>query len=226
MKPYIICHMMSSIDGRIDCDMTEQLEGGDDYYRILEQLNVPTRISGKITAERHFALSGSFVAKNTEPIKQDTFWKAVESKNGYSVVMDTKGTLLWSNDEQIDGKPLVCALSQKVSKEYLHYLRQRNISYIVAGENHIDLNKITEILANEFDSPRIAIIGGGAINGSFLTAGLLNEISLILAPGIDGRVNQPCLFDGLKETESPIKLKLVECTPINNTLWIRYKVKK
>ena len=24
-KPYIVCHMMTSLDGRIDCAMTEQL---------------------------------------------------------------------------------------------------------------------------------------------------------------------------------------------------------
>lgn len=24
-KPYIICHMMTSVDGRIDCNMTEHL---------------------------------------------------------------------------------------------------------------------------------------------------------------------------------------------------------
>lgn len=28
-KPYIIVHMMTSIDGRIDCDMTAQLTGND-----------------------------------------------------------------------------------------------------------------------------------------------------------------------------------------------------
>ena len=37
MKPYIICHMMASIDGRIDCDMTEHI-GGNEYYEALEQL--------------------------------------------------------------------------------------------------------------------------------------------------------------------------------------------
>jgi len=26
-KPYIVCHMMASVDGRIDCAMTEQLPG-------------------------------------------------------------------------------------------------------------------------------------------------------------------------------------------------------
>ena len=34
-KPYIICHMMSSVDGRIDCAMTEQLKGVEDYYETL-----------------------------------------------------------------------------------------------------------------------------------------------------------------------------------------------
>lgn len=26
-KPYIICHMMTSLDGRIDCAMTSKLKG-------------------------------------------------------------------------------------------------------------------------------------------------------------------------------------------------------
>lgn len=34
-KPYIICHMMSSVDGRIDYAMTEQLKGVEDYYETL-----------------------------------------------------------------------------------------------------------------------------------------------------------------------------------------------
>ena len=46
-KPYIVCHMMTSLDGRIDCAMTAQLPGVDDYYRTLEALNVPTTVSGR-----------------------------------------------------------------------------------------------------------------------------------------------------------------------------------
>ena len=34
-KPYIICHMMTSVDGRIDCAMTEQLPGVQEYYDTL-----------------------------------------------------------------------------------------------------------------------------------------------------------------------------------------------
>lgn len=50
-KPYIICHMMSSVDGRIDCAMTEQLKGVEDYYETLAKLDADTTVSGKRTVE-------------------------------------------------------------------------------------------------------------------------------------------------------------------------------
>ena len=33
-RPYIICHMMASLDGRIDCDMTEQIDDTNHYYAV------------------------------------------------------------------------------------------------------------------------------------------------------------------------------------------------
>lgn len=35
-KPKVIVHMMMSLDGRIDCSMTEQLRGTDEYYSTLD----------------------------------------------------------------------------------------------------------------------------------------------------------------------------------------------
>lgn len=49
-KPHLICHMMTSLDGRIDCTMTAKLRGVDDYYATLDALDAPTRISGRVTA--------------------------------------------------------------------------------------------------------------------------------------------------------------------------------
>ena len=37
-KAFVVCHMMASVDGRIDCDMTEQI-GSDGYYKALAALN-------------------------------------------------------------------------------------------------------------------------------------------------------------------------------------------
>ena len=54
-KPYIVCHMMASVDGRIDCAMTEQLPGVQEYYATLDALEAPTRVSGRVTAELEMA---------------------------------------------------------------------------------------------------------------------------------------------------------------------------
>ena len=66
MKPYIVCHMMSSVDGRIDCDMTERI-GGDEYYTALAQLNCDSELSGKITMQMHYALPEPFIPPETRP---------------------------------------------------------------------------------------------------------------------------------------------------------------
>ena len=60
-KPYIVCHMMMSIDGRIDCGMTVQLAGNSEYYETLAALDAPTRVSGRVTAQLEMA-SGEFHA--------------------------------------------------------------------------------------------------------------------------------------------------------------------
>ena len=68
IKPYIVCHMMTSVDGRIDCAMTEHLPGVQEYYDTLDALDAPTRISGRVTAELEMALPGKFEAKTAEAL--------------------------------------------------------------------------------------------------------------------------------------------------------------
>ena len=65
-KPSIIVHMMTPVDGRIDCEMTAQLAGEPEYYSTLDSLNVPTRISGRVTAETELTRGGKFNSQNKE----------------------------------------------------------------------------------------------------------------------------------------------------------------
>lgn len=82
-----------------------------------------------------------------------------------------------------------------------------------------------EILRMEFGVERMAVLGGGHINGGFLAAGLIDEVSLLLAPGIDGRKGQTALFDGIPDMDRmPVRLSLGSVEHVaNDTLWIRYK---
>lgn len=172
-KPYIVCHMMTSVDGRIDCAMTEHLPGVQEYYDTLDALDAPTRISGRVTAELEMALPGKFEAKTAEALGKEAFSKAADAK-GYEIVVDTRGTLLWGESAE-DERPLLILTSEQVSKEYLAYLNGKHISWIACGKEHVDLKRACEILAAEFDVKRAAAVGGGHINAGFLAAGLLER---------------------------------------------------
>ena len=184
-RPTIVCHMMTSVDGRIDCAMTAKLRGVDDYYATLEALEAPTTLSGRVTAELELALPGRYAPKDPTPIGHEAFAKNRDAA-AYEVVVDTKGTLLWPDDADAE-KPHLILTSAQAPKEYLDYLTARSVSWVVCGETRIDLPRAMETLAAEFGVKRLAVVGGPTINTAFLAAGLLDEISLLIGLGVDGR---------------------------------------
>lgn len=219
-RPYIICHMMTSVDGRIDCAMTEQLPGVAAYYDTLAALDAPTRVSGRVTAQLEMAQAGTFTCAQAEPIGKEAFSKQADAP-GYEVVVDTRGTLLW--EESQEERPLLIVTSQQASRAYLAYLESRHISWIACGENAVDLPRACELLALHFGVKRMAVVGGGHINAGFLAAGLLDEISLLIGAGIDGRDGMAAVFDGLPMDRPVTPLKLSDVrTCEDGAVWIRY----
>ena len=101
MRPTIICYMMTSLDGRIDCAMTEQLKGTKEYYQILQELDLPNTVSGRTTAELEMALPGRLEARNAEPYGKEGCSKKTDA-HGYEVVVDTKGKLLWEKERNTE----------------------------------------------------------------------------------------------------------------------------
>jgi riboflavin biosynthesis pyrimidine reductase len=82
------------------------------------------------------------------------------------------------------------------------------------------------LLAEHFGIRRLLLEGGGHINGAFLQADLVDEVSLLLVPGIDGRHEIPAVFDGVnpaQKTAVPLKLKSIERRE-KDALWLRYEV--
>ncbi len=221
-RPYIICHMMSLLDGRIDCDVTEQIETGDEYYDALNQLDCPSTLMGRVTMEMHYALPEPFVADDRASIGNEQFNVAIVSK-GYLVAIDTVGKLCWPQN-QFDGMSLLVITSEDCPKEYLATLTQQRISWIAAGKNGIDLKRAMEILHREFKVERLSLTGGGHINGAFLKDSLIDEVSMMWCPGIDGRKSMAAVFDGLDADTAPTKLKLISVERMGETIWARYKL--
>lgn len=225
IKPNIVVHMMMSVDGRIDCDMTAQLKGNDTYYHALQATNAPTTLSGRVTAQSELAETGEFVSKTNESLGKESYAKNSDAA-GYEVVIDTKGKLLWGDDAN-SNKPHLVITSEQVKKDYLDYLDERSISWIAVGKDSIDLAKAMDIIATEFGVEKLAIVGGGHIDGAFLDAGLVDDISIVIGSGVDGRANQPAVFDGLPQSRKPTPLTLKSVEKFDgNAVWLQYTVDK
>lgn len=221
-KPYVVCHMMTSVDGRIDCAMTEQLPGVQAYYQTLDSLNAPNRVSGRVTAQLEMAGPGLFEGQDKTLLGQEAYSKATDAE-GYEIVVDTRGTLLWDGAEA--SRPLLILTSERVSRAYLRYLEENHISWIACGKEQVDLRRACALLAEVFGVERMAVVGGGHINAAFLAAGLLDEVSILIGAGIDGRGGMAAVFDGLplRQEVTPLRLASVQSFD-SGAVWLRYQV--
>jgi len=223
-RPYVICHMASSLDGRIDGEVLRQVMREDEYESVGAKLEGDAWICGRTTMQQHFAESEPFVSPSNKPAGPQPVYVARRA-DSYAISVDTVGKLRWSSGH-LDGGHLVCVLSERVPTDYLAMLRDQQISYIVAGKESVDLGQAVHLLGERFGIQRLLLEGGGHINGGFVEAGLVDEISLLVLPCIDGRHEIPAVFDGMRPEKGaafPLKLKSVEQRE-DDALWIRYEV--
>jgi len=216
--------MLTSIDGKIDGSALDAVTGEGEYESTGAELNGDAWLCGRTTMQQHFADDEPFVSISNKPAGPQPVYVALRAES-YAISVDTVGKLRWSQSD-IDGDHLICVLSERVPEDYLKMLRERGISYIVSGENSVDLVQAVNMLGQDFEIRTLLLEGGGHINGAFLEAGLVDEVSLLVIPGIDGRQDIPAVFDGIrpsKKTAVPLKLKSMERRP-NDALWLRYNV--
>lgn len=132
MKPYIISHMMTSVDGRIDCPMVGKLST-DEYYIALEKIGPCSKLSGRVTTALECPAVKEEAAPDTSNTAgQESVYVARQSEE-YTIIVDTHGKLRWQANEA-DGHPLLCIVSEQVTETYLEMLRQQGISWIATGK--------------------------------------------------------------------------------------------
>ena len=225
-RPRVICHMMASIDGRIVTHGWPLSDEGRRQYELVhESYDASGWLCGRVTMEQHFAQrtrSDTEVAHEHGGPPRDDFI-ASGGHESFAFAVDSHGRLAWDSND-IEGDHVVALLSERVSNEYLARLRDTGISYLLAGASDVDLSLALEKIAARFSLATLMLEGGGRINGSMLRDGLVDEVSLLIAPVVDGRVGTPALFD-IDDGAIPHKLVLetVEQRP-GNILWVRYRV--
>jgi riboflavin biosynthesis pyrimidine reductase len=128
---------------------------------------------------------------------------------------------------RVDEEHVVTILTEQVSDDYLAFLQSKGVSYLFGGKREVDLKRVLEKLRRELGIERLLLEGGGKINGSFLAANLIDELSVLVAPVADGSMGTPTLFDMEKGKGPARHLKLVAYEKCRgDLLWVRYEVKR
>ena len=228
MKPYVICHMNTSIDGRIWHSrwrpQGNRMAGL--FERIHEQLGNGSWLIGRVTGSE-YSKAGSYPAETDETYPREA-WFARRDATVYGIALDARGKIAWGRLD-IGGDPIVAVLTELVSDAHLAGLRRDGVSYIFAGKNELDLALALDILNRELGIERLLIEGGGKSNGSFLRAGLIDEISLAICPTVDGARGGPHVFDSSEEVTGPTApveaMTLESCEVLEGgAVWLRYRL--
>ena len=228
-RPRVICHMAISVDGRVVVDGWPSAVASAvrrQYEEVHASYEADGWICGRVTME---PFAGG-VRPETEVAREHVGGAAREDFrapgdfDSFAFAIDSSGRLAWETND-IDGDHVVAILSERVSDEYLAFLRTRGVSYLLAGKREVDLPLAMGKIGGRFGVTTLMLEGGGRINGGMLAAGLIDEVSVLVAPAVDGRVGTPALFDVDADGAPPRRLALehAEQRP-DGVLWLRYHV--
>lgn len=225
-RPYVICHMAPSIDGRIVTANWGPLTIlAAEYERMARTFAADGWIAGRVSMEPYAGKTTQSRRKVNHRIPRTDFIADAEAE-GYAIAIDPSGKLTWRSNA-IDGEHVITIVSGRVSNDYLAFLRAKGISYLFGGRASIDLKKALEKLAKAFGIRKLLLEGGGKINGSFLAADVIDEVSVLIAPVADGGVGTATFFDTAARRGPSRHLRLISVERRRGDLvWLRYRVRR
>lgn len=225
-RPYVICHMVPSVDGRIVTARWGLSPGVlAEYERTAGTFDADAWMIGRISMEPYAGRARVPTRRAARSIPRTDF-VARRDAESYAIALDPSGKLRWKSNT-IDDEHVITILTEAVSDDYLAFLQARGVSYLFGGRTEVNLARVLEKLRKEFGIKRLLLEGGGKINGSFLAAGLIDELSVLVAPIADSSVGTPSLFDASEGKATARHLKLLSSEKRRgDLLWLRYKVKR
>lgn len=223
-RPYVICHMSPAIDGKIVAGNWPSIRiVYAEYERTAQTFGADAWIIGRVSMEPYAGKSSVPRRALKRPIPRKDFIAQPDARS-YAIAIDPSGKLTWRSNA-IDGEHVITVLTQRVSDAYLAFLQSRGVSYVFGGKTSIDLRRVLAKLRTAFGIRKLLLEGGGKINGSFLAADLIDELSVLIAPVADGGVGTPTLFDAKSGRGVARALRLISVAKLRGDLvWLRYKV--
>jgi 2,5-diamino-6-(ribosylamino)-4(3H)-pyrimidinone 5'-phosphate reductase len=224
-RPHVIVHAMLSVDGRLDHFAGDVAL----YYEVAGGLPHDAVLSGSATflaaaAEHGVDLGGEDPIPSGGPVSPTGPPDAP-----LLVIVDSGGRL--TRFDWLTAVPywrgILVACSATTPSGHLGLLERHAIPSVVAGEERVHLGNLLELLAVEHGVQRVRVDSGGTLNGALLRAGLVDEISLLVAPYAVGGQTPSGLFvaDDLVDGDA-VRLELLGLERLRgDTVWLRYAVR-
>ena len=189
-------------------------------------------LSGRVTTDDNFTFYRKPALDENAPEVPEGDFVGKSDATKYYVSVDPSGKLGWESNglTYIDtAAHVVEVLTKKASNAYKAFLRNLNISYIVAGEDELDYALVLTKVKELFGIQTLMLGGGGVLNWSFIQAGMCDELSIVIAPAADGSSETPTLFEtrGGLASDKAVGFTLKEAKAQDGgSVWLRYTVNK
>jgi riboflavin biosynthesis pyrimidine reductase len=220
MRPYVVCLMESSLDGRLHPSRWTKSPDGTPkdwsaiYASTHDDLNADAWIVGRVTMAE--MAKGMPHAPDQTPKQPRPHHFAAGHKKPYAVAIDVHGKLHFARSD-VGGDHVVVLLGGDVPDSHLAELAGDGISYVVSDGPEIDLADALQVLHGELGIERLALEGGGGINGSFLAARLVDELIVIIGPAVDGRSDSRTIVEaGDAGLSGRVKLSFRTCETLSH----------
>ena len=232
-RPYVICHILSSLDGKINgpfmtAGTTKSL--GGEYGKIRTEMNADAWLYGTTPVKEFLNFQEPVLEEKANVPEGDFVIR--DGTKPYFVALDAAGELGWKSgrfaNKGREEAQVIEILAESASLPYRAYLRKRGVSYILAGKRELDCNLAMEKLYRLFHIEKLLLCGGGAANWTFLQAGMVDELSLVLSTVTDGSSGTASVFTQIPALNAgkPVEFELKAVEQIGNGgLYLNYLAK-
>ncbi len=228
MKPYVICHMCTTIDGKILGDRWGKLPGGRAAAELFEttaaSFGIGAWLVGTVTMDEFDGPKAKLPHAPTPVQRRD--YVADKKARTLAIGADAKGVLRF-RENAVGGDHVVLLVTERVRNDYLAHLQAAGVSYLFCGKKEIDLRVALRKVGKAFHLRKLMLQGGGKFNGAMLKAGLVDEISQVIVPVVDGGLGISSFFDipGQPPPRAAATLRLLSRKQLPGSVtWLRYRV--
>lgn len=229
MKPHIICLMMTSPDGSLHPSRWTKSPDGSrsDWSAIYENVHKDHAANawmvGRVTMAE-ISKAGPHAPSGPFDVKRPHHF-ADRAATSFAIALDRSGKLHFSGGE-LYGDHVVVLLGSDVQDSHLAELAADGVSYVVSDRTDMDVGAMLDLLETELGISRILLEGGAAINGSMMAAGLVDELSFVVAPALEARNGSDRIIAfGEEGLTGKVELSLISCEPLSHgALHLRYAV--